>query len=198
MGAGEPLKSWAFEAPQAPSLQLLQLNSRGNNAARVLGDGAQWPGCAAPPEGEFARGMLGGAGQPTSSWGVRHGATAIRLSLAARTLALTGGGEARLVRRVNVYIEGRKAGRGWGKAYPGGRGELVCAASRLELPSRWTSSKVGLRSRGPSLSRSSPKSARAASDGARVAPVGVLRAREPTTRASRTDGSQGRRWGRCS
>lgn len=142
MGAGEPLKHWAFKAPQVPSLRLLQLNSRGNKAVRVLGDGAQWPGRTAPPEGEFAHGMLGGAGQPASSWGVRHGATAIRLSLAARTLVLTGGGEARLARRVNV------SGRVWGKASPGGRGELVCAASRLELPSRWTSSKAGLRSEG--------------------------------------------------
>ena len=135
-GAGEPLKSWALGAPRAPSLQLLQLNSRGDKVVRVLGDGAQWPGRAAPPEGEFARGMLGGAGQPASSWGVRHGGTAIHLSLAARTLALVGGGEARLARCVNVYTEGRKAGRGQGEASPGGRGELACAASRLELLSR--------------------------------------------------------------
>lgn len=145
-GAGEPLKSWAFEAPQAPSLQLLELNSRGDEAVRVLGDGAQWPGRAAPPEGEFARGVLGGVGQPASSWGVRHGDTMIRLSLGARTPVLIGGSEARLARRVNVYTEGRKAGRGTGEASPGGRGELVCAASRLELPSRWASSKAGLRS----------------------------------------------------
>lgn len=87
-----------------------------------------------------------GWGSPLRPGASGMGDTMIRLSLAARTPVLVGGGEARLARRVNVYTEGRKAGRGTGEASPGGRGELVCAASRLELPSRWASSKAGLRS----------------------------------------------------
>lgn len=56
--------------------------------------------------------MLGGAGSPLSPGASGHGATAIHLSLAAWTLALIGGGEARAARRVNVYAEGKPDGVG--------------------------------------------------------------------------------------
>lgn len=162
-----------------------------------MGDGDQWPSRAAPPEGEFALGCWVGQGSPLRPGAPGHGATAIHLTLGAWTLALIGGGEARAVSCVNVYTEGKlDVVR---QASPGGRGELVCVAARAERPSRWTSSKTGLRS-GRTFSQqelSKTKSAGAASDGARVTPVGVLRAGEPTTRASRTDRSPGRRWGWC-
>ena len=99
--------------------------------------------CGAPRR-RIRSGVLGGAGQPASSWAPGHGATAVHLSLGAWTLALIGGGEARAVSCVSVCTEGKL--HVVRQASPGGRGEFVCAAVRAERPSRWTSRKASLRS----------------------------------------------------